>query len=86
MSQSRAHSLFDALQVGDMALANRVAMAPLTRKLRILRASATPAGAGQPTRSQTGHKDHALALALKGPAWTRRVKRSRRSEVGFSKP
>ena len=31
MTQSHAHSLFDAIQVGDMQLANRVAMAPLTR-------------------------------------------------------
>ena len=31
MSESRAHSLFDAIQVGAMSLSNRVAMAPLTR-------------------------------------------------------
>ena len=31
MSESRAHSLFDAIQVGDLALTNRIAMAPLTR-------------------------------------------------------
>ncbi|WP_395026471.1 alkene reductase [Comamonas odontotermitis] len=31
MTQSHAHSLFDAIQVGDMQLANRIAMAPLTR-------------------------------------------------------
>ena len=31
MTQSHAKHLFDALQVGDMKLANRIAMAPLTR-------------------------------------------------------
>ena len=31
MSDTPAHSLFDAVQVGDMQLANRIVMAPLTR-------------------------------------------------------
>lgn len=31
MTESRAHSLFDATQVGDISMANRIAMAPLTR-------------------------------------------------------
>ena len=31
MTESHAHSLFDAVQVGAMSLSNRIAMAPLTR-------------------------------------------------------